>query len=339
MRRRLILVSTALALLAISGVSIYWYVIARQVSTGALAWMAERRAEGWMVSASNRTLAGWPRTAAVELAGFRIAGGEPDIPGGVAWQVDHLLIGVDLLHPDHVNALASGTQRIGPLRGPTVAYTTELTRLRIPLRPPTPIAEITTRALRVGTDGLSIGSARALIGEDPTAGKAQPALSITLDTRDIILPPHINWPLGRHIPSLSADAAIDKPIPSPRGFTEDVRAWRDGGGAIDMRRIDLHWGPLEGMLTGTASLDQDLQPLVTGELDASNYAEALDVLAAHRIIGGDAALAAKAVLSLLASVPASGPAQVKVPFTIRDRILAIKGIPLVKLPALQWPSS
>jgi hypothetical protein len=338
MRRRWLLIFPALALLTISGVSIYWYVVARQVSRGTLAWIAQRRAEGWMVSASGPSLTGWPRTAAVVLAGFRIVGGEPDIPGGVSWQTDHLLIGLDLLHPDHVDALTSGEQRIGPLSGPVVEYTTELTRLRIPLQSSVPTAELTARAFRVGSAGLAIGTAHALFEANPMAGKAQAALNFALDTRDVTLPPHINWPLGRHIASLSANAAVNGPIPPPHGFTADTRAWRDGGGTIDMRRVDLHWGPLDGSLRGTASLDQDLQLLASGDLDASNYAETLDVLAARGIIGADAALAAKAVLSLLAAVPASGPAHVTVPFTIRDGILAVRGIPLARLPTLQWPS-
>ncbi len=339
MWRRLLFAFTALVLLNVGGVSIYWYVVARRVSEGTLAWVAARRAEGWTVSVSGQSLTGWPRTAGVALAGFRIAGGEPDIPGGVSWGTERLLVGLDLLHPTHLDVFASGVQRIGPLRGPDVAYTTELTRLLVPLRSSTPTAELTERALRVGTDGLAIGAVRALIGADPTAGKAQAALSVTLDARDIVLPPHVNWPLGRQFASLSADVALDGPIPSPRGFTVDARVWRDGGGAIDLRRVDLRWGPLDGSLTGTASLDQDLQPLASGAARVTNYAETLDLLAARRIIGADAALAAKAVLSLLASVPASGPAQVEIPFTIRDGILAVRGIPLAKLPALQWPSS
>ncbi len=338
MRRRLFLVFTALVLVIVGGVSICWYIAARRVSEGVLAWVAARRAEGWTVSTSGQTLAGWPRTAGVVVAGFRLAGGEPDIPGGVSWGTDRLLVGLDLLHPNHLDVLASGTQRIGPLQGPEVAYTTELTHLRLPLRSPAPTVELTTRALRVGTDGLAIASTRALITANPTAGKAQPALSVMLDAQDIMLPPHVNWPLGRHIASLSADAALDGPIPPPRGFTADLRAWRDGGGMIDVRRLDLRWGPLDGSLTATASLDENLQPLASGAARASNYAETLDVLAARRVIGADAALAAKAVLSLLASVPANGPAQVEVPFTIRDGTLAVRGIPLAKLPLLQWPS-
>jgi len=337
--RRLLVRVTMLVLLIVGGISVYWYVVARRVSEGYLAWVAARQAEGWTVSAAGPTLAGWPRIAGVLVSAFRIAGGEPDIPGGVAWQTDRLLVGLDLLHPDHLDVLALGVQRIGPLRDPGVAYTTELTRLGVPLRSPTPTAELTVRSLRVGADGLAIGAVGALIAADPRAGKAQAALSVNLDAQEIVLPPQVNWPLGRRIASLSADAAVNGPIPPSRGFTADARAWSDGGGAVDLRGGDLRWGPLDGSLSGTVSLDQDLQLLASGAARVSNYAETLDVLAARRIIGADAALAAKAVLSLLASAPAGGgPAEVEVPFTIRDRVVAVRGIPLVKLLALQWPS-
>jgi hypothetical protein len=212
-------------------------------------------------------------------------------------------------------------------------------RLRIPLRSTTPTAELTVHALRVGADGLAIGAARARLVAGMTAGKGKAALSVNLNAQEVMLPQGINWPLGRHLGSLFADAAIDGPLPPPHGFVANARAWRDGGGAVDLRQVDLRWGPLDGHLSGTASLDQDLQLLASGAVRARNYAETLDVLAERRIINADAALAAKAVLSLLASVRAGGgPAEVEIPFTIRDRVAAVRGIPLVKLPALQWPS-
>jgi hypothetical protein len=338
-RRRLLPRGTMLVLLILGGFSVYWYVVARQVSEGYLAWVAARQAEGWTISGAGPTLAGWPQIGGIAVSEFRIAGGEPDLPGGVSWQTDRLLVGLDLLHPDHVDVLASGVQRIGRQSGPGVAYTTDLTRLRIPLRSPAPTAELTVRALRVGADGVAIGAAHALIAADPMASKAQAVLSVNLDAREIVLPPVVNWPLGRRIASLSADAAVDGPIPPRRGFTADARAWRDGGGSVELRQVDLRWGPLDGSLSGTASLDQDLQPLASGTMRVANYAEALDVLSARRIIGADAALAAKAVLSLLASAPArGGPAQVEIPFTIRDRVMSARGSPLVKLPAVEWPS-
>jgi len=331
---------TTVMLLIIGGISIYWYVVARQVSEGYLAWVAARQVEGWTVSsAAGPTLAGWPRMGGIDVAGFRISGGEPDLPGGVSWQAEHLLVGLDLLHPDHLDVLTSGEQRIGRMGAAGAAYTTELTRLRVPLRSAAPTAELTVRALRVDADGLAIGAARALLGADPTAGKAQAAVSVKLDAQEIVLPAQVNWPLGRRIASLSGDMAIDGPLPPPRGFVADARAWRDGGGAVDLRGVDLRWGPLDGSLSGTASLDDNLQLVASGAVRASNYAETLDVLAERRIIGADAALAAKAVLSLLASVPAGGgPAEVEVPFTIGGGVVAVRGIPLVKLPALHWPS-
>lgn len=339
MRRRLLLGLGALIVLLVGGASAYWYVAARAVAEATQAWIAARRAEGWTVSTSGETLSGWPRTAGVDLAGFGIAGGEPDIPGGVSWRADHLVVRLDLLHPDHADALARGVQRIGPARGASVAYTTALTRLRVPLHAPSPTAELTMQALRTGPDGLSIGSVRARIVAALAAGKTQAALRLSLDARDIVLPARGEWPLGRRVASVSAEAAIDGPIPPPRGLTADLRAWRDGGGAIEVRQIELQWGPLDGGLSGTAALDQALQPIASGEARASNYARTLDTLAERRFIAKDAALAAKAVLSLLASVPAAGPAQVEVPFTIRDRVVAVRGIPLVKLPLVQWPSS
>ena len=104
--------------------------------------------------------------------------------------------------------------------------------------------------------------------------------------------------------------------------------------------LELRWGPLDASSTATVSLDRSLQLTAEGRVLASNYAPTLDALAAHRVMGNDAALAAKAVLSLLARAPtAGGSPQVEVPFAIRDRTVAAGGIPLMKLPELQWPGA
>jgi hypothetical protein len=335
MRRRL-LISLVLILAIIGiGVSIYWYIACQRLSEAYAAWSAARRAEGWTITAQGQSLAGWPTTATLVLPQFRIAGGAPDIPGGVSWSAERLMLELDLLHSDAVIVRAAGTQQIGPAAHPAYSYTARL--FRFVLRRDAPI-DINVEALRAGSASMTAGDVHASVALDPAAGRDQGAVSMSLSAHNVGLPQGVNWPLGAHIGALTADAAITGPVPPPSGLAADARTWRDGGGELRVGQLDLHWGPLDAHAHGTLSLDRNLQPVAEGQAVAVNYGPTLDALAARRIIGNDAALAAKAVLSLLSRVPAEGgPAQVEAPFTLRDRTIAVRGIPLAKVPELHWP--
>jgi len=72
----------------------------------------------------------------------------------------------------------------------------------------------------------------------------------------------------------------------------------------------------------------------------AGYAPTLDVLATHGVISNSAAVAAKAMLSLIAATPADGgPAEVEVPLSLQQGTLSMHQIPLVRLPKLDWPPS
>jgi hypothetical protein len=56
------------------------------------------------------------------------------------------------------------------------------------------------------------------------------------------------------------------------------------------------------------------------------------------VVTSQAARAAKAVLALMAQTPkAGGPPEVDVPLVLRDRVLTMGRIPLLRLPQLLWP--
>ena len=127
-------------------------------------------------------------------------------------------------------------------------------------------------------------------------------------------------------------------MPPGAPLTERAAAWRDGGGALEIRRLALIWGPLDLTASATLALDEQLQPMGAGSARVVGYAETLDALAAHAAISRSAATAAKAVLSLLAHTPEDGsPPDVEVPLTLQYRTLSMRQVPLVRLPELDWP--
>ena len=60
-------------------------------------------------------------------------------------------------------------------------------------------------------------------------------------------------PLGPHIASLAIDGHLNGPVPPGRTATEQAKAWRDGGGSLEIRHLALVWGPLD--LTGQRDAD------------------------------------------------------------------------------------
>jgi hypothetical protein len=340
MRRRLLIGLMLIVAMFAAGVSAYWYVLTERLAAGFTNWVDGRRAAGWTVGYKEVVRAGWPMSARLVVPDFRITGGEPEIPSGFSWSAAHVTLDIDLLHPADLVLGASGEQRLGPAGRAGYPYTAEQTRVTLALNDPAAPALISVRMLRSELSGLAIGSVAGSVAVATAASSKENAAGIRVSAGAITLPAGVPWPLGAHIASLAIDGAVTGPVPAPTAPVVAVRAWRDGGGELHIRHLDMRWGPLESSLMATASLDAALQPVAEGRVVASNYGPTLDSLAAHHVIGNDAALAAKAVLSLLAQVPGPGePPEVEVPFTVRGGTVSARGIPLAKLPTLHWPDA
>jgi hypothetical protein len=153
------------------------------------------------------------------------------------------------------------------------------------------------------------------------------------------LPAGIKWPLGTNISSLSADGALSGRLPPDTSdITHWAEAWRDGGGSLEITHLAMGWGPLGLTSSATLALDDQLQPMGSGNGRIVGYAETLDRLAASGVLTKSAATAAKAILSLMAGTSdADQPSSVDVPLTLQYRTLSMRQVPLVRLPEVDWP--
>jgi hypothetical protein len=345
MRRRLGLGVLGVVVVLASGYTAWWYVLSRRVEAGFAAWAAARGAEGWTVSAGETRLAGWPLSAGIELSSVRVAGGAPELPVAVDWQAGGLGLRVAPFRPTALDLIPRGEQRIGGSGGPVLAVTGQL-RGRVPLDragPPWPL-DVTAETIRVspalGGGGALIGRASAHSELDPAAPAASSALVVTVDAWRIDLPPGRSWPLGEHIEAVAGEAVISGPVPQAGTPAARAEAWRAAGGAAVLRWGTLRWGPLDASATARASLDAALQPVAEGTARITGWPQALDVLAAHHVMSDHAALAAKAVVSLLAETPpGGGPSVLTAPFSVRDGVLSARQIPLARVPGLDWPAT
>ncbi|MBS0642377.1 MAG: DUF2125 domain-containing protein, partial [Proteobacteria bacterium] len=172
-----------------------------------------------------------------------------------------------------------------------------------------------------------------------TQAPVRPPVQFSFSSEAIGLPGTLRWALGPNISSLALDGKLNGPLPPVQDVRRWAEAWRDGGGSLEISHLAAGWGPL-GMSGGaTLALDEQLQPMGSGNAKLVGFAEALDRLAAAGVLTKSAATAAKAVLSLLAgSAAGDDPPTVEVPLTLQYRTLSMRQVPLVRLPELDWPA-
>ena len=345
-RRGLWIALAAVPVLLLVGDALYWRYAAQQLRAGFQAWVAMQRAAGWQIEARRPQLGGWPTAATLTTTDVVMDDGALAIPGGLHWTAQRLTLRVSLLHPQRLEAIPNGRQSLRPGNGPVIPFTSERMVATLPLSPDTPphLVHIDATRLRAGPgdaaseEATTIGRLAATFDLHRGVTPSVSALVFTIDARSIALPTHFRWALGPQIAALHLDGTLHALVPAD-AVTPAARAvaWRNEGGTLDLRRVGLHWGPLALSGHTSLTLDQQLQPVGRGDITIVGYDAALDAMTHAGVLTRTAALAAKAVLSLMASAPDNGqPAQVDLPLRLRDHTLSVRHMPLLQLPPLDW---
>lgn len=350
--RRLGIAALALAVILIGAHTLIWRGAEQRLQSGFASWAAVRRAEGWTVQAGTPESGGWPLAATLAIPDLSITGGEPDIPGGLAFGCERATLAVSPWHPRVLTVSFGGAQhvRIGGL--PDIPFRSDRLRASLPLTPGARTADIESVNLRAGlpfTDGSSgslvVALLQAHVDTKPAAPRGEPAISFTGSAEDIALPPRVapaprSWPLGDHIASVSIEGAVNGPLPRAPDLVTRATAWREGGGTLEIHRLAIGWGPLGLSGGATLALDESMQPMGAATIRLVGQAEALDMLAANQAITLRAAMAAKTVLSLMTHTPeGGGTPEVDAPLTLQKQVLSLGRIPLLRIPEWFWPSA
>ena len=122
--------------------------------------------------------------------------------------------------------------------------------------------------------------------------------------------------------------------------------WRDDGGTVEIRKLDIRHGVLQMDADGTIALDGNLQPEGAFSLKVLGFLEAVDGFEAAGMIRPRGAEVLKAVLSVLASGKGkwAGEAEadpegkrIKVPLSIQNGIFYVGPLAMGRVPPLHWP--
>ena len=353
-RRRLALRTLAgvalLAALLIAGHALLWRWMGSQLQDGFAAWAGERRAQGWRVEHAAPVRGGWPFSATLTLPRFRLAGGGPTLPSGMEWQAEALRLQVSLSRVDRLVVEMPGRHR---LRIGNAAWPFAADRLvaELPMEhnvlPRAAVLEAARLRIGIATGAgagtLEVRRSRLEIETRTAAIEGEPAVTLHGMAEGMALPGLAAGEptaLGRTVQQLALDMALTGPVPPSGGPAGRARAWRDGGGTLGLRGLDLRWGPVAASGTATMTLDDALQPRGAGTLKVTGAAEALDAAAAAGLLAPGTAGMARMAARLLERPPADGGGPVlEVPLTLERQTLTLARIPLAKLGAWTWSIS
>jgi hypothetical protein len=350
--RRALISAVAVVILLVAGDFLVWRWAASRLDAGYAGWVQGQRAAGWTVTNGEPSTSGWPFSAKLTIPDLFLSGGRPDIPGGLTWSGDRVVLTVALLHPGRLGIALEGMQRLRVADGADIPFTADQLAVTVPLDADAParFADLSATNLRVGlpeggiaANPLTLALVHVHLDSTPAAAQGESALAIAGSAQDIGLPaPPAGraWPLGPRIASVSFEAALTGPLPLAADIAVRAAEWRDGGGTLEIRRLALGWGPLGLSASATLALDEHMQPMGAGSAHIVGEDATIAALVANRVVTASAATAARTILGLMSRAPDGGGApEVDVPLTLQNRTLTMGRIPLAKLPELLWPQA
>jgi hypothetical protein len=327
--------------------ALLWRWMGSQLEDGFAAWAASRRAQGWRVEHGPPERGGWPFAATLTLPRFVLAGGGATLPGGMEWAAEGLVLRLSPPRLDRLAVEMPGRHRLRlgaldlPFAADRLVATLPIERDVLPRE-----AALEAERLRVGTAAgtAELRAARLEIETRITATEGEPAVTLRASGEEIGLPLALEGAgsaiatLGRTLQAVALDLALTGPVPPGRTPARKAEAWREGGGTLELRGLDLRWGPAAATVAATLTLDEVLQPMGAGTLRLVGGAELLEAAGAAGQLTPRSAATARTVLRLLSRTPPQGgPPTLEVPVTLEERSLTLARIPVLRLPEWRWP--
>ncbi len=318
-----------------------WFAAAAAITTAIDNWADQQRRNGVEASWREYKMTGFP----VRLTGLMQGATFTGINGELAWSWTAPPIAMRFfpLSPNRVEVTAPGGHAIQLTAGPTAAdlqatAAVATSQVTVAANGVIDVLLLALEDLMVAdaVSGLQASAARVNFNVETVNDASAHTLLSRGQIIDLRLPSQVDTPLGRNVPFVAFDAALAGALPSnPTAI--NVARWRDAGGSLDLRAMDLVWGPLRAVGTGSLTLDADLQP--TGEIAAT--VEGLDgAISAFEDAGlvdaNAAALARIALLALSRPSANGGKPAVELPLRIDQRRLSLGPIQLTTLPRILW---
>lgn len=337
-RRALIGAAVAVAVVAIYAGT--WNYLAAGLRAGIEQWATERRAEGVEVSYEALTIGGFPWRLTAELTSPSMKAPKQAWPW--TWKGPSLVLRTRPWRLARFKVRAPGLHQLS-LMGED--YFIDAVELRGKAR----YGRGGVEKIRLSVTDLVIRNAAdvdvmAVMAFDMAVDRkraGETAFEVAVEVKDLHLPRELIRGLGRKTARLGFKAETTGDFPDivrRQGVNDESMArWRDSGGTIEVRRLDLKHGPLAVSGAGTLALDQTMQPIGSFSFRIDGHMQALDRFREAGLINPQAHGLARLVLIALAAKQGAGGGQgLKVPVTIQDRRVFVGPVALAALPLLQW---
>ncbi len=318
-----------------------WWIAAQAVERALQQWADDRRTEGYEVAWDSLVITGFPIRLDGRLEGARLARAEDGQEW--LWLPPALTLHFFPLAPSRVDLAAPGSHALtvtadGQTNHLNASTDAATARLRLGLSGDIEAVSATVTGLQIDNPEqdlrLTADSGTFVAERQPSADL--PALLAGAALSGVKLPAALDGPLGTELTTLAAEAIWHGDLPS--GPTDPALArWRDNGGTLDIRRVNLHWGPVRAAATGEMSLDGTLQPQGQFDTEISGMDNAITAFEQARLLDQRGAALARIAIAALSRAPADGGAPiVRLPLAIAQRQVTLGPVPLLTLPEIRW---
>jgi hypothetical protein len=324
--RKTVLISAALAVAA----ALYgglWYATATTVRALTVQWLDDRRRDGLVITHDAPGLAGFPFRAEVDIPNLVVAAPALANSPTWSWRMQDLRVFARPFVFDRFFLNAAGTHSISGL--PAEDMDADVKQADAVITTAGDSVEITVAGLTAGAFALEHASVKS----SSNADSIHTELTITRATLPGMFPP----PLSRTLERMHLTLDITGQVATGARLPTVLEGWRAGGGAVEVRTLEVNWPPVSATGSGTVALDHNLQPEGAFTATFTGFLEVVDMLAAAGHMDHQQAALARGGLMLLSKTPRDGGAPyLDLSLTVQDRKIYAGPFTLMEMPPIVW---
>lgn len=339
--RRWVIPAVLMVLLAliVAGYTGWWLAAAARLRDGALSWVEQRQAQGYLLDHGQPTRAGFPFAVGVNFPDARAALPRADW----SWRSQDVRVSVPVIGRRVLTISLQGEQTLilstAPSSGEHRSLTGGAESLALSFDPGDvgTLGHLTARQLALsdatgdgfGVGGLDVVVSRLLAEESDSVG------GVMLNATDVHLPAAATTPLGRDVRRLDVNARLI----GDAGWPLDpaaLAAWRDEGGTVEIDRLVCDYGPVSIEADGTLALDRGGQPIGALATHIRGWQAGLDSLVAAEAVPPYTVAAAKILLRGLTRGNDESGGVLEAPLSLQDQTLSLGPVPLFHVPRVAW---
>ncbi|MDV7338395.1 DUF2125 domain-containing protein [Terasakiella sp. A23] len=320
---------------------IAWFVTSMSLRSGVQDWFEARKAEGYLASFDEKKarISGFPFSVKATLSGVTFAPPKDD-QGKRPWIWSHRTVDFSVVPlPWSLRTLKINLAKQQSFRSGKVSFNGTAKEFNIELDwmsdglPDHLDVKVKDLNLEPQTTGRGfVIKDFSLGGERLSSGN----YDYNLQGSNITLPVSIAG-LGRKLDEVVLRGYFDQNFAQSGLTTNDLETWRDAGGTLEAKRVQLSYGTLSLQGNGTIALDGELQPVGAFTARIKGFFETVERMRRVGIIRGPNASMAKVVLGGLAKPATSGgPSTISLPLTLQDKALFAGQVRLVEMPTIEW---